>query len=266
MQHNFAADHLRLNSDSAAASVSGFDQLSEHLDHWRSHLNQYQHPVLLFDANFWPVLLNETLRALVENHTVTAGTDLTVSCLWQTGCENAARIAADHAQTQRKGIAEVFPLYDRCFVTVGSLLQSRSGRIAGAILSIAQLNVTSSQFQTLLSKDGSRTHGFASGQKQGETQINYDDWLTQRTTAQQKIARLSRREAQVAAYVSDGWASKCIASELGVGVKTIEKHRANAILKLGVNSTAELVRIAAIAGHEIPPRETTDADPVRHPD
>ncbi|MEZ6133162.1 MAG: helix-turn-helix transcriptional regulator [Planctomycetaceae bacterium] len=236
------------NSATHIPNTSGFDQLSEHLELWRTHLNQYQHAVMLFDANFWPVLLNRTLRGLVDNQSLVPGTDLTVSCLWQTGCEHAARIAADHAQFQRSEIADVFPLYERCFVTVGSLLKTQSGRVAGAIVSLAQLTVTPRRMETLLAENNGRADGAdAASQK-----LDFDDWLKQRSDAQQRIQKLSRRESQVTAYVSEGWASKCIASKLGVGVKTIEKHRANAILKLGVNSTAEMVRIAAVAGHRIP--------------
>jgi len=254
MQHNIPPSEGQ--SSAASPDTSGFDQLSQQLDHWRSHLNQYQHPVMLFDANFWPVLLNKTLRGLVDTHTLVPGTDLTVSCMWQTGCETAGRIAADHAQSHRAEIAEVFPLYERCFVTVGSLLQSPSGRIAGAIVSLAQLTVTAGRMETLLAEN----HGHQNGAGTTDHKADFEGWKIQRSEAQQRIQKLSRRESQVAAYVSEGWASKCIASELGVGVKTIEKHRANAILKLGVNSTAEMVRIAAVAGHTIPKPDDAESD------
>ncbi len=75
-------------------------------------------------------------------------------------------------------------------------------------------------------------------------------WISRRDTARQQIRRLSRRELQVVQLVSNGLANKTIASELQISVKTIEKHRANAARKLGVNSTAEMVRIAVQADQE----------------
>ena len=54
----------------------------------------------------------------------------------------------------------------------------------------------------------------------------------------------------VVQLVSIGLANKAIASELQISVKTIEKHRANATRKLGVGSTAELVRLAVLADLE----------------
>lgn len=78
----------------------------------------------------------------------------------------------------------------------------------------------------------------------------YRTWLSRRDSARQQIRRLSRREMQVVQLVSNGHANKSIAMELRISVKTIEKHRANAARKLGVNSTAEMVRLAVLADHE----------------
>ncbi|MCA9066485.1 MAG: hypothetical protein KDA96_25630 [Planctomycetaceae bacterium] len=75
-------------------------------------------------------------------------------------------------------------------------------------------------------------------------------WMTRRDAARQQIRRLSRREMQVVNLVARGFANKSIAQELEISVKTIEKHRANAARKLGVNSTAEMVRLNVIADYE----------------
>ncbi len=75
-------------------------------------------------------------------------------------------------------------------------------------------------------------------------------WMVRRDAARQQIRRLSRRELQVVQLVSNGLANKSIALELQISVKTIEKHRANAARKLGVNSTAEMVRLTVLADHE----------------
>lgn len=82
-------------------------------------------------------------------------------------------------------------------------------------------------------------------------ELAYRNWQARRDGARQQIRRLSRRELQVVDLVSRGLANKAIASELEISVKTIEKHRANATRKLGVGSTAELVRLAVLADHEV---------------
>lgn len=88
------------------------------------------------------------------------------------------------------------------------------------------------------------------------------NWLSRRDTARQQIRRLSRRELQVVQLVTNGLANKSIAVELVISVKTIEKHRANAARKLGVGSTAEMVRITVLADHEV---EVQNRIPVADP-
>ncbi len=85
-------------------------------------------------------------------------------------------------------------------------------------------------------------------------EVAFRTWLSRRDTARQQIRRLSRRELQVVQLVSNGLANKSIAQELQISVKTIEKHRANAARKLGVNSTAEMVRISVLADQELQER------------
>lgn len=81
----------------------------------------------------------------------------------------------------------------------------------------------------------------------------FQAWLIRRDAARQQIRRLSRRELQVVDLVAQGFANKSIAQELAISVKTIEKHRANAARKLGVNSTADLVRISVLSDHQQAP-------------
>jgi len=82
-------------------------------------------------------------------------------------------------------------------------------------------------------------------------ELAFRSWQLRRDAARQQIRRLSRRELQVAQLVSRGLANKSIALELEISVKTIEKHRANATRKLGVGSTAEMVRLTVLADHEV---------------
>ena len=79
----------------------------------------------------------------------------------------------------------------------------------------------------------------------------FRNWQARREGARHQIRRLSRRELQVVQLVSNGLANKSIALELEISVKTIEKHRANAARKLGVGSTAEMVRLTVLADYEV---------------
>lgn len=62
------------------------------------------------------------------------------------------------------------------------------------------------------------------------------------------LDRLSRREREVASLVIRGTSSQAIASCLCISLKTVETHRAHINRKLGVHSTAELIRLAAMKG------------------
>jgi DNA-binding NarL/FixJ family response regulator len=55
---------------------------------------------------------------------------------------------------------------------------------------------------------------------------------------------LSAREKTIVQLVAEGHSNKEMSKILGLSVKTIEAHRSSAIRKLGVKSTAELVRYA----------------------
>ncbi len=56
--------------------------------------------------------------------------------------------------------------------------------------------------------------------------------------------RSTRRETEVLVQVLEGAANKFIARALGISHRTVEIHRARAMLKLGATSTPELIRRA----------------------
>lgn len=62
------------------------------------------------------------------------------------------------------------------------------------------------------------------------------------------IARLTDREREVLGYVSKGMTSKAIARQLGIGVRTVDIHRANMMLKTDTRNVVELVWMAFAAG------------------
>jgi DNA-binding NarL/FixJ family response regulator len=62
------------------------------------------------------------------------------------------------------------------------------------------------------------------------------------------LDRLSMRERQVFSMIVRGHTSQKIAEELQISLKTVETHRAHINQKLGVHSTGEIVRLAALRG------------------
>ncbi|MCC5841418.1 MAG: response regulator transcription factor [Opitutales bacterium] len=63
-----------------------------------------------------------------------------------------------------------------------------------------------------------------------------------------KLACLTPRETEVLQLVAEGKANKESASELGISIKTVEKHRNNLMRKLDIHDTASLTRYAIGAG------------------
>ena len=63
-----------------------------------------------------------------------------------------------------------------------------------------------------------------------------------------KRDRLSSREVEVLQLIAEGQANKQVAAELGISVKTVEKHRQHLMEKLNIHDTAGLTRYAITAG------------------
>jgi DNA-binding NarL/FixJ family response regulator len=63
-----------------------------------------------------------------------------------------------------------------------------------------------------------------------------------------KAVHLTSRETEVLQLIAEGKANKETASELGVGIKTVEKHREHLMQKLDIHDTAGLTRYAISAG------------------
>ena len=59
---------------------------------------------------------------------------------------------------------------------------------------------------------------------------------------------LTKREAEVFQLVAEGLANKQMAAELGISIKTIEKHRQQLMNKLDIHDTAGLTRHAIATG------------------
>jgi DNA-binding NarL/FixJ family response regulator len=63
-----------------------------------------------------------------------------------------------------------------------------------------------------------------------------------------KAVQLTSREMEVLQLIAEGKANKQTASELGIGIKTVEKHRQHVMEKLDIHDTAGLTRYAIGAG------------------
>src|SRR5208282_740514 len=63
-----------------------------------------------------------------------------------------------------------------------------------------------------------------------------------------KAVKLTSREMEVLQLIAEGKANKETAAELGIGMKTVEKHREHLMQKLDIHDTAGLTRYAISAG------------------
>jgi len=61
-------------------------------------------------------------------------------------------------------------------------------------------------------------------------------------------AVLTSREVEVLQLIAEGKANKQTAAELGISIKTVEKHRQRVMSKMGIHDTAGLTRYAIAAG------------------
>ena len=71
---------------------------------------------------------------------------------------------------------------------------------------------------------------------------------------------LTSREAEVLQLIAEGFSNKQIASELGISIKTVEKHRQQVMNKLNIHDVAGLTRYAISKG--MVERSTTAPSPV----
>jgi len=72
--------------------------------------------------------------------------------------------------------------------------------------------------------------------------------LNRAGVSKKKTLELTSREMEVLQLIAEGKANKETASELGIGIKTVEKHREHLMEKLDIHDTAGLTRYAISAG------------------
>jgi DNA-binding NarL/FixJ family response regulator len=74
------------------------------------------------------------------------------------------------------------------------------------------------------------------------------DAFTHGRRPSKQTGRLTSREAEVLQMIAEGRANKQIASDLGISIKTVEKHRQQVMNKLGIHDVAGLTRHAITKG------------------
>lgn len=72
--------------------------------------------------------------------------------------------------------------------------------------------------------------------------------LSARDQARYRMEQLTPRERETIAILMEGVHNKEAAHRLGLSVRTIEMHRANALTKLNVRSIAEVVKMVSVSG------------------
>jgi two-component system response regulator NreC len=74
--------------------------------------------------------------------------------------------------------------------------------------------------------------------------MNLEVILSEAVEDDDPFERLSAREREICKLVAEGHTNQAVATDLGISIKTVEKHRANIMYKLGLHDTASLVREA----------------------
>lgn len=74
------------------------------------------------------------------------------------------------------------------------------------------------------------------------------DSLSRKGVSKAGASDLSPRELEVLQLIAEGEANKQIAEDLGISIKTVEKHRDHLMHKLDIHDTAGLTRYAISAG------------------
>jgi DNA-binding NarL/FixJ family response regulator len=67
-----------------------------------------------------------------------------------------------------------------------------------------------------------------------------------------RSSTLTTRESEVLQLISEGYANKQIGAELGISIKTVEKHRQQVMNKLNIHDVAGLTRHAIAKGFTTP--------------
>jgi DNA-binding NarL/FixJ family response regulator len=113
----------------------------------------------------------------------------------------------------------------------GFLLKQTSAH--NVCLAIRKVMRGETSFSSLISKRLNRLTPLSSGLK---------------SATKKKSTQLTSRETEVLQLIAEGTANKETAEDLGISIKTVEKHRGQLMQKLDIHDTASLTRYAISAG------------------
>jgi DNA-binding NarL/FixJ family response regulator len=77
---------------------------------------------------------------------------------------------------------------------------------------------------------------------------HYREMLSRGCPVRKRARLLTSREAEVLQLIAEGKANKQIAAELGISIKTVEKHRSQLMKRLDIHDIAGLTRYAITKG------------------
>ena len=107
---------------------------------------------------------------------------------------------------------------------------------------------TSSHFLSEAIREVQKGHAFFSPSIAKHLHNNYETSPHRAGLLKKKGHGLTSREAEVLQLIAEGQANKQVAAELGISVKTVEKHRQRLMQKLNIHDTAGLTRHAIASG------------------
>ena len=97
-------------------------------------------------------------------------------------------------------------------------------------------------------REGQKGNTFFSPAITKRLAVLYPKSANRTRVGRKKTIGLTLRELEVLKKIAEGKANKDTAMELGVGIKTVEKHREHLMEKLAIRDTAGLTRYAVSAG------------------
>lgn len=110
------------------------------------------------------------------------------------------------------------------------------------------LKQTSSHVLAAAIREVQKGNTFFSPAIDQQLQDHYEPASNRAGLLKKKGDRLTSREVEVLQLIAEGQPNKQVASELGISVKTVEKHRQRLMEKLSIHDTAGLTRYAIAAG------------------
>ena len=102
--------------------------------------------------------------------------------------------------------------------------------------------------EDFLTKRAPEEELLAAVQRALERDVQEREQLSQRRDALSCFERLTPREREVLTHVLRGQLNKQIAADLGMHERSVKRHRSRLMAKLGVQSVAELARLAVQVG------------------